>query len=152
MKLSENFDLEEMLESQAAIRFGFSEQFEPSDEVLLNLKKLCWNVLESVREITKSPITVSSGSSCPRVNKKIGGASKSQHIMGQAADIKAKGYNTEQLFRLIIDSNIQYDQIIQEFADEKGNGGWVHISYSNKPRKERLIAKKVNGKTVYAKI
>jgi hypothetical protein len=28
----------------------------------------------------------------------------------------------------------------------------VHISYSEKPRKQPLYAKKVNGKTVYTKI
>lgn len=53
--------------------------------------------LETLRERIEQPIYISSGYRCPAHNKAIGGASRSQHLKGTAADIVAKGSTPAQL-------------------------------------------------------
>jgi len=143
MNLTKNFRLEELLRSQSATRLGIDEQFSPPDTVRDNLILLCQNVLEPVREIIEQPIHVSSGYRCPRLNELIGGARGSQHCKGQAADIECN-LSAEQLYQIIKNSDIKYDQLIQEF------GAWVHVSFSPfQQRGERLRAIKVDGRVKY---
>ncbi len=147
VKISKYFSLEEMLESQTAIRKNILEQFEPSDAVVENLKKLTNKILDPIREKLESPIVVSSGYRCKRLNKAIGGAIDSQHPEGKAADIKSVKLNTQELFDFILTLNLPFDQIIQEFDS------WVHISFDEKRnRRQVLKAIKKNGKTQYIKI
>lgn len=56
---------------------------EPSEELL--------QVLEKIREHFDAPVSVNSGVRCKQHNANVGGASKSQHMYGTAADIKVKG-------------------------------------------------------------
>lgn len=46
--------------------------------------------LQNLREDLHTPITINSGYRTPEYNKKVGGAPRSQHIYGKAADIVAK--------------------------------------------------------------
>ena len=142
-QLSDHFSLQEMLLSPTAIAEGYEEQNHPSESVISNLNALCDNILEPLRIKIDAPITVTSGYRCPRVNTKIGGATNSQHLYGQAADINAKGYTVEQLYQFIKKSDLHYDQLIQEF------GAWAHVSYGPLDRRQNLRATKVNGHTVY---
>ena len=65
-------------------------------EVLLNIQKLA-NQLQVLRDCLGVPITVNSGYRSTSYNKKIGGTLNSQHILGKAADITAKGYTPAQV-------------------------------------------------------
>lgn len=47
------------------------------------------NRLEKVRLALGAPIKITSGYRCKEHNAKVGGAPKSMHVMGRAADIKA---------------------------------------------------------------
>ena len=47
--------------------------------------------LETIREHFGAPVTISSGIRCKTHNTNVGGATKSQHMEGTAADIKVKG-------------------------------------------------------------
>ena len=96
MKLSKNFTLDELTKSPSATRWGFEEQFTPTQDIVSNLTLLCNKVLQPIRDILKDTLTISSGYRCPRLNAKIGGAytiingkpvQSSQHCFGQAADI-----------------------------------------------------------------
>ena len=49
------------------------------------------NLLEAIRIKISKPIIIMSGYRCESHNKKCGGAKKSQHVQGTAADIKVKG-------------------------------------------------------------
>jgi len=144
MELSENFTLEEMIDSQSAVRLGYDEQFSPPDSVKENLKALAVNVLQPIRNTLGKPIHTSSGYRCLRVNKAIGGAETSQHVKGQAADITSD-MPVEELYILIKHSGIVFDQLIQEF------GHWCHISYNpfGVNRQQCLRAIKVDGETKY---
>lgn len=142
MNLSPHFTLDEFVVSQTAIRHGIDNT--PSESIIENLKHLCLNCLEPLRDKLKKSIFISSGYRCQQLNGLIGGAKNSQHITGHAADISVKGMNVELLFQTIIESKLVFDQLIQEFDS------WVHISFDiNYNRNNILRAKKVNGKTIY---
>jgi zinc D-Ala-D-Ala carboxypeptidase len=145
-KLSKNFSLHEMLVSETAARFSFMEQFEPSQAVIDNLEQLCIKILQPLRNGVKSPIHINSGYRCPRVNSSIGGASKSQHLTGHAADINDFQNGNEFLLRKIIELKLPFDQVINEF-----NFRWIHISFDPaKNRRQMLEAvKDKNHRTVY---
>lgn len=53
--------------------------------------------LETIREHFGAPVTVSSGIRCKTHNTNIGGATKSQHMEGTAADIKVKGISPSEV-------------------------------------------------------
>ncbi|EKB8274063.1 DUF882 domain-containing protein [Salmonella enterica] len=48
-------------------------------------------ILEDVREHFGKPVIINSANRCPTHNKRVGGASKSVHLTGKAADIVVKG-------------------------------------------------------------
>ena len=145
MEISEHFTLSELTDSATATRKNISEQFTPSDAVIQNLKKLCINTLEDIRDLFKAPIIITSGYRCNRLNREIGSVAKSQHTEGKAADFRIYGYTIEEIYLRIKNSRIDYDQLIQEFDS------WVHISYnSDKNRKQCFRASKnKSGKTQY---
>lgn len=60
-----------------------------SDSIFISTELV--KVLESIRNKFAAPVTINSGWRSPSYNKKIGGAAKSQHMYGTAADIKVKG-------------------------------------------------------------
>jgi len=149
MNLSKNFTLTELIKSQAATRKNIEEQFTPSQTVVENLVKLCENILQPLRDHISKPIRVTSGYRCKRLNKAIGGSVTSQHCEGKAVDIEVDGFTNEELFNFIVNLNLPFDQIILEFPPN----GWVHVSYDDKRnRREKLLATKNGGKTIYKKI
>lgn len=152
MQLSEHFSLNEFIISESAKRAGIDNM--PPAEHIENLKKLCINVLEPIRAHFGVPIHISSGYRCKALNRLIGGASNSQHTLGQAADLDLEGIagvDNKKLFMFIKD-NLNFDQVLWEFGDSN-NPAWVHVSFSpdGKQRKEVLKAIKQNGKTAYVK-
>lgn len=149
MKLSKNLDLIEVTSSLEAKRRGINNT--PSAEHLANLKLLAEKVFQPIRDHFNIPIHISSGYRSQILNHAIGGASKSQHCLGQAIDIDMDGYSitNKQVFDYIKD-NLEFDQLIYEFGNEK-NPDWVHVSYSNKGnRKQVLKGKKIGIKTYYS--
>lgn len=64
------------------------------------LRVLC-NVLEVVRAITGETMTITSGYRSEKHNLKVGGAEKSQHVQGMAADFKLKGISSKRLFPIL---------------------------------------------------
>jgi zinc D-Ala-D-Ala carboxypeptidase len=148
MNLTKNFTLEEMYKSTTAIRLGIDNT--PSDIAINNLRLLCNNVLQPLRDHMDESIKVNSGYRNPDLNKRIGGSKSSQHCLGQAADISC-GERTAELYEYI-KNNLIFDQIIWEFGTDE-NPDWVHVSYSStRNRKECLRAYKINGKTVYQSV
>lgn len=56
-------------------------------------------ILESIREYFNKPIYINSGYRSPNYNKKIGGATKSYHMAGKAADIHIQGVTPHEIAR-----------------------------------------------------
>jgi hypothetical protein len=145
MNLTEHFTLEEMTFSPTAIKKGIDNT--PNAQAIKNLTVLCEKILEPLRTHVGGPIKISSGYRCEVLNSLIGGAKSSQHKIGQAADIDLKEKCAEAFHW--IRENLDYDQIIWEFGNDK-QPDWIHISYSTKGnRKNALKAIKVNGRTKY---
>lgn len=149
MKLTPHFSLREMLFSQEATRKGIDEQFAPEPHVVQNLNALCVNILEPLRLSLGVPIRVTSGYRCPRLNKAIGGATNSQHTLGQAADIEADGVSNLESAERIIALKLPFDQMILEYPNANGEPSWIHVSYGPRHRRQVLVARKVGGRTVY---
>jgi len=149
MNLSKSFTLNELTKSQEALRLGIDNT--PSEEHILNLKILCDNILQPIRDFYGLPLSVSSGYRSTELCKAIGSSSTSQHTRGEAADFEIFGVANKELSDWIV-SNLEYDQCILEFWNiNEPNSGWVHCSFSTKyNRKQYLKAEKVNGKIVYS--
>jgi uncharacterized protein YcbK (DUF882 family) len=72
--------------------------------------------LDGLREHFGVPVTVTSGVRCKQHNANVNGASRSQHMLGNAADIKVRGIDPVDVY---------------EYADEKfGKSGGVGL-YKN---------------------
>ena len=100
----------------------------PTIQAVANLTYGCHQLLEPARLIA-GPIIINSGFRCEAVNHKVGGANKSQHLIGQAADIRPK-------------DSAQFDALVDflktwEYTDQLLTGkGWLHISWNpfSRPR------------------
>lgn len=149
MNLSENLTLSEVIRSESAKRYQITNM--PTDEHLENLKQLAKNIFQPIRDHFNVPIRISSGYRSDALNKKIGGASNSQHSTGQAIDIDMIGteVTNADIFNFVKD-NLKFDQLIWEFGNDT-EPDWVHISWSKKPRKQILKAKRNGLQTVYSK-
>jgi hypothetical protein len=150
MQLSTNLSLAEVTRSETAKRRGISNM--PTPEHIENFKKLAVNIFQPIREHFGKPILISSGYRSAELNKAIGGSLSSQHCSGEAIDIDMDGTDitNAQIFNYIKD-NLNFDQMIWEFGTD-ANPDWVHVSFAanRSQRKQMLVAKKANGKTVYS--
>jgi hypothetical protein len=149
MQLSTNFSLNELIYSDTAIRNGMDNN--PNEEQINNLKLVCENILEPVRNNFNSPVIINSGYRSPAVCLVVGSSIKSQHTKGQAADFEIIGIPNKDVADWIV-NNLNFDQCILEFWKEnEPNSGWVHCSYSSSNnRKQYLKAQKIDGKIIYS--
>ena len=92
-----------------------------------NLKALCMEVLQPLRDFLGKPVVISSGFRSEDVNRAVGGVKGSQHLKGEAADIHVE--NTEHLLKIMhfIMDETDFDQLIWE--KNKQGTQWVHVSY-----------------------
>lgn len=150
MNLTKNFTLSEMVKSDTALRHDMDNT--PGEAEIENLKRLCEQVLQPVRDHFKTGVKVNSGFRHPEVNAKVGGSKTSDHCKGQAADIEIPGIPNADLAVWIME-NLTYTQLILEFyTPGVPDSGWVHVSYDPANlKKENLTATKQGGKTVYLK-
>lgn len=122
------FSIAELTHSDTANARGIDNT--PSKEAVENMTALINNCLDPLREAYGSPITVNSGYRGPALNKAVGGATKSQHMTGEAADLSTGSRTTNKnLYNLVIqlknNNGFKFDQLINEY-----NYSWVHVSYS----------------------
>ena len=125
MKLTENFTLNELVYSATAEKNKIDNR--PSVQVVANLKALCENVLQPLRNALGCPIVITSGFRCAILNKKVGGQSNSQHLIGQAADLVVPQKNLKDVFNYI-KSHLNYDQLLYEYSK---TDKWIHVSFRN---------------------
>ena len=130
MKLSKNFTLEELTFSITANNHGINNA--PNAEVKAALKRLAVEVLQPIRDAWGQPIVVTSGYRCPKLNAAVGGVKGSQHLLGQAADIKAANpADNGKLFACIHDlvksGKLKVGQLIWEYGT-KTRPNWIHVS------------------------
>ena len=115
-RLSRHFTLGEFL------HLGKYPENIPSLQDVVNMTYGCHQLLEPARVIV-GPIIINSGFRCDSVNRKVGGVKNSQHLFGQAADIRPK-------------DPAQFQRLVEffkswEFTDQLLTGhGWLHISWN----------------------
>ena len=113
--LTNNFSLEEMIQSQTALRNNLDNT--PNESQIENLKGLCENILQPLRDYYQSPIKVTSGFRSEKLATLIGSKPTSQHCKGEAADFEIPGYDNKE-GASHIKNNFDYDQLILEYYDE----------------------------------
>jgi hypothetical protein len=144
IQFTKNFSLHELL--LTSHRKFDEEQYNPPSEVIENLRALCVNILQPLREAIGSPVNLNSGYRCPSLNRSIGGAKNSQHMTGHAADIIDLNNGNEKLFKKIKELNLPFDQVIDEFGFR-----WVHVSYDPARNRRQILqaVKNGRGQTIY---
>lgn len=126
--LSEHFSLNEMLRSGTATMLGIENK--PDDTHVENLRLLCENVLEPLRR-RYGKIIISSGYRCPALNEAVGGATNSQHMRGEAADIHTSSLEQAEKYFHFIEQNTDFDQLLLERRLANGCC-WIHVSHTTR--------------------
>ena len=152
--LSPHFKLSEFTVSRTAEKHGIVNI--PPAEAVENLRRLCENTLEPLREKLGLPIIITSGYRTKALNEiLVHAARRSQHMAGCAADFyvapaqvsgskfQVSGHRELLInaFRMIIlDESIDYDQLIIYPS-------FIHVSYVSKQANRHKLTKAFgNGK------
>lgn len=149
MNISKHISYKEAIKSNTALRLNLDNT--PDDYQMSNMVNIAINVFEPLREWVGGPIKINSMYRSQELNQAIGGSKSSQHCEGRAIDLDDTfGYKTNAEMFNYIKENLNFDQMIWEFGNEK-NPAWVHVSYvsEDQNRNRILIAEKINGKTNY---
>ena len=123
----------EMLKSSTAEKLGIRNV--PEDDEIIDNINYTIERLNDIREHYNKKIIITSGYRCPALNKAVGGKPNSQHVKGQAADLK---YYPE-LLQFII-QQCKYDQLIEETSKRTK---WIHISFNKNGERQQYIKLKV---------
>ena len=129
------FTMSELTSSPTARRKGIDNT--PNGVQRAALTALVTNILDPLREAYGKPIVVTSGFRCPRLNRAVGGVAKSQHMKGEAADIRTlsdRPSDNRKLFDLIIKLGLPYDQCIDEYGYN-----WIHVSYTSQGNRRQVL-------------
>ncbi len=135
-RLSTHFWLDEFERSQVAARLGIDTRIDPEGPIAANLRRLCAELLQPLRDAL-GPVFVTSGYRPPALNRAIGGAERSAHLNGRAADIVVPGQAPADVARWAVEHLDGYDQVILEF------GRWVHLAIAPEgeaPRRQALTS------------
>lgn len=94
------------------------------DEHLANLAVL-WQILNHLREEFGRAIYVNSAYRTKEVNDRVGGAKKSYHLQGRAADIRPKD---QQHLKQLYDTICSYQRDYNEFVEIIQYPTFIHIA------------------------
>ena len=117
------FTVEELIKSDVALKFGIPNV--PDEVTKKNLERLIKELLDPIRKAWGSSVIVTSGYRCPEVNALVGGALKSAHKYGLAADIIPGNGKRREFINFVQNflrkGNVGFDQCIDEY------GRWCHV-------------------------
>lgn len=148
-RFSKHVSWKEGTHSNTALRRGLDNT--PNEDQIKCMKDIAEGLFEPLREWVGGPIKINSFFRGEPVNTAIGGSKRSQHMKGQALDLDDTfGHKTNAEMYHYIKDNLDFDQLIWEFGDDK-NPNWIHVSYvTHRPNRKKLtIAKRIDGKTRY---
>lgn len=141
MHLTQNFTLEEFVRSATATAHHIDNT--PSENVIANLKALCENVLQPLRN-QFGAITIGSGFRCAKVNKLVHGASNSQHMTGEAADIHLPTIALGKQWFEWLSKNVVFDQLIWERDSPTSSHYWIHVSFKRNGANRKQVIPLLN--------
>lgn len=133
MRLSPNFELATLTQSDTALRLGIANQ--PPPEHLANLRRLA-ALLEDVQRLLGGTLAINSAYRSAALNAAVGGVATSRHCLGLAVDFTCARHGAPlEVARTIAASALAFDQLIHEF------GRWVHLGLApagQAPRRQLL--------------
>lgn len=134
------FTFRELLRSEIAIKndvanmpFLYGEY-----HAYKNLEKLVDNLLDPIRERFATPVIITSGYRCERLNKLVNGVEDSQHREGKAADFYFAGFTAKEMTQAFfeITGSYDFDQLIYYKKRH-----FMHISYNGDSNRHEAFIK-----------
>lgn len=133
-RLTAHFALEELATTEHR-EFDNS----PSPDVVGTLRNTAAQMEAIRRLLGDRVISVSSGYRCRALNRAVGGSRTSAHLSGHAVDFNCYGFGPPMaVCRAIAASDLAFDQLIEE-------GGWVHVSFDPRMRRQVLTRRADGG-------
>ena len=140
MRKYKYFELDELIKSDVAKAKGIDNT--PTFEVVEHLGELVERLLDPLRDSWGKAIKVNSGYRCEKLNKAVGGAPSSAHMLGYAADLqvstsfaKFRDFVTDWFTR----TGVRFDQVLVETNKQTG-AKWIHVAlYDGKGQQRRQI-------------
>ncbi|MDE6322470.1 MAG: peptidase M15 [Muribaculaceae bacterium] len=114
------FTIEELCRSDAATAMGIDNR--PNPTQVENLKRLIVAVLDPARDALGRPIHVNSGLRVPRLNSIVGGAPRSYHLQGRAADLTVGNSRLNRPLYQIL-QQLTHTELLWE-----GGGRWIRVA------------------------
>lgn len=96
----------------------------PTEEIENHIKELA-EALDGLRDAWGSPIRINSGFRCELLNKAVGGAKRSSHLTGYAADLYPVNGEVDKFYDFCVDYFEDYDELLKETS---GDTSWVHFA------------------------
>lgn len=140
MKISDNFTLSELTNSETAKRNNILEQFSPPVEIIENLKYGAVNILEAIRK-QFGGFSPTCGYRCSKLNNSLPNASKtSMHLTGEAIDetfiVDGKNISNKVFWWLVANKKtIPFTELIWEKGTDD-NPQWLHIGWRKQKNQE----------------
>lgn len=136
MNLSNSVTLLSATKSETAIRLGIDNT--PDVIQLDNMKRVAEKIIEPI--LSRFPtVYISSFFRSPALNKRIGGAKKSQHMTGEAVDLDSPDNKANKEVFDFVTSQLYFDQCILEAPDANGVPSWVHVSLKDRDNRNQVI-------------
>lgn len=138
--ISKDFSYTEFEQSEKAEELGIVNVI-PSARVRDNIDALVYNVLQPLRNAWGAELVINSGYRCPKLNEAVDGEIDSQHLKGEAADVRC--YDPLKLARLALKMKLPFDQMglyptFVHFSHKLGGPQRGEIFYSKDYKGERL--------------
>ena len=136
-----HFNLSEFFRSSTAAKNDIKNEPSPAERatIVRNINLLVDNVLDPVRDKFSTPVIITSGYRCPRVNMLVGGSKNSQHMSGCAADFHVGGFTPLMMYQvfLYIFDTLAFDQLIYYHSKNI-----IHVSYVDNCNRHEAFIKK----------
>lgn len=121
---SDFFTLEEFTRSTTAKRLKIDNT--PDDVVIRNIQYGVQMVLDPLRRLLHTPIIITSGYRCAKLNKAVGGVANSWHTKGNAADLRIKDEEEAKAIFQILKTLPSVDTVLFEHST---SAIWIHVQW-----------------------
>ena len=140
--ITRHFSYREFEKSDIAKRYGIVNAVTTA-EIRDNIKALVENVLQPLRDAWGRALVINSGYRSPELNSHplVGGTTGSQHVKGEAADVRCE--NPLGLARMAVALDLPFDQMIVyptfvHFSHKRDGGQRGQILYAKTYKGESL--------------
>lgn len=134
------FTFRELLRSEIAIKNDVANMPFLYGEYIayMNLEKLVDNLLDPIRERFATPVIITSGYRCERLNKLVNGVEDSQHREGKAADFYFAGFTPKEMTQAFFEiaDSFDFDQLIYYKKRH-----FMHVSYNGDSNRHETFIK-----------